>query len=363
MSTKDHGGHGGGHDEHGHGGGHDEHGEHGAHGHDVAQLTEDPYADPGLPHHTPRQTDVDERAAKRAERQVALLFTLSSLGTLAFIACFVLIEKEEELYIVMFGAVNTLNFFLGLTLAISLLGIGFGAVHWARKLMNAEEMVQERHPMKSSEEDTAKAVELWKLGVADSAVPRRKMIWGSFLGAMALFPLTLVVFLRDMGPLPHRRLRETEWDKPEHRKIVRSNGEGRIRPEDMQVGTFISAKPSDSHSLDELAKSALMLIRMRPDEIKSDLQKARGYEGIMAFSKICPHAGCPLGLYEQSTHHMLCPCHQSTFDLANEGKVIFGPSARNLPQLQITVDEEGYLVAARGFDEPVGPSFPERGKV
>lgn len=352
MSTKDHGGHDGGHDDHGHGD---------AHGHELAHPSDDPFADPGMPHHTPRRTDVDERAAKRAERQVAMLFTLSSLGTLGFIACFVAIDKDDELYIVAFGAVNTLNFFLGVTLAVSLLGIGIGAVHWARKLMNSEEMVQERHPMKTPEADTEKVIELLRAGIADSAVPRRKMIWGSFLGAMALFPLTLVVSFRDLGPLPHRRLRTTDWDEPVHRKIVRSIGETRIKPEDMQVGSFISAKPSESHDLNELAKSALMLIRMRPDEIKSEGQRARGFEGIMAFSKICPHAGCPLGLYEQSTHHMLCPCHQSTFDLANEGKVIFGPSARNLPQLAITVDNEGYLVAARGFDEPVGPSFWERG--
>lgn len=331
------------------------------HGHDLAHPHADPFADPGLPHHTPRRTDIDERAATRAERQVAALFWISTFATIAFIACFVMIEKETYVYILGLGTINALNFALGTTLAVSLLGLGIGQIHWARKLMNSEEAVDYRHPMKSSAADTAKALELATEGAADSALPRRKLIWTSLLGAMAIFPLSFLVIFRDLGPLPHRRLRTTEWDQPKHRQIVRSNGGGRVRPEDMQVGSFISARPGDSHSLDELAKSALMLIRLRPEDIRNQGQLEKGYQGILAYSKICPHAGCPLGLYEQSTHHMLCPCHQSTFDLGNGGKVIFGPSARSLPQLAITIDNEGYLVAARGFDEPVGPSFWERG--
>ena len=108
-----------------------------------------------------------------------------------------------------------------------------------------------------------------------------------------------------------------------------------------------------------------MLIRMDPSESVAD-QTPEGedswtYEGILCFSKICTHVGCALGLYEQLTHHMLCPCHQSTFDLADKGNVIFGPASRALPQLAITVDEDGYLIAREGFAEPVGPSFWERG--
>jgi ubiquinol-cytochrome c reductase iron-sulfur subunit len=81
----------------------------------------------------------------------------------------------------------------------------------------------------------------------------------------------------------------------------------------------------------------------------------------MCFSKICTHVGCPINLYEQQTHKLLCPCHQSTFDLSNNGKVLFGPAARPLPQLPIMVDDQGYLVAQSDFTEAVGPSFWERG--
>jgi len=227
--------------------------------------------------------------------------------------------------------------------------------------MNSEEIVDYRHPMKSSSQDTAAVLVMAKAGAADSALPRRKMIWMSLAGAMAAFPITLLVPLRDLGPLPHRKLRETLWKDPARREIVHANGGARLRPDDLQVGSQISARPTGNVSLDDLAKAAILLVRLHPDEVASKTQLDKGYQGIMAFSKICSHAGCPLGLYEHTTHHMLCPCHQSTFDLSRGGKVIFGPAARDLPQLAITVNSEGYLVARGDFDEPVGPSFWERG--
>ncbi|MGQ0623953.1 MAG: cytochrome bc1 complex Rieske iron-sulfur subunit [Sporichthyaceae bacterium] len=325
------------------------------------ELVANPFADPGLPHHTPRRTDTDARAAARAERQVAALFSLASLLTVAFVVAFVAIDKEEIINVVGIGRTNALNFALGLTLGGAMLCVGIGAIHWSRKLMNAEEMVQERHPMKSSPEDTAEVLQMAKAGVADSAIPRRKLIWASLVPALALLPIAPLITLRDLGPLPQKKLRETLFANPKHREIVRANGEKRIRPEDLQIGSLISAKPNDLESLDDLAKAAIMLVRMRPEEIRSKEQRDRGYQGIVAFSKICAHAGCPLGLYEQSTHHMLCPCHQTTFDLADFGKVIFGPGARNLPTLRIGVDDEGFLIALGDFDEPVGPSFWERG--
>jgi len=103
------------------------------------------------------------------------------------------------------------------------------------------------------------------------------------------------------------------------------------------------------------------LVRMEPQEIVAQQGDGWDYQGIVAYSKICTHVGCPIALYEHRTHHLLCPCHQSTFDLANAGAVIFGPAARNMPQLPIGVDSEGYLVAMDDFNQPIGPSFWERG--
>jgi ubiquinol-cytochrome c reductase iron-sulfur subunit len=114
--------------------------------------------------------------------------------------------------------------------------------------------------------------------------------------------------------------------------------------------------------LQEKAKAAIIIVKMNPNEITPWKGRENwNVEGVLAFSKICTHVGCPISLYEQQTHHLLCPCHQSTFDLADNGKVIFGPAARHLPQLPIREDENGYLVARSDFTEPVGPSFWERG--
>jgi ubiquinol-cytochrome c reductase iron-sulfur subunit len=103
------------------------------------------------------------------------------------------------------------------------------------------------------------------------------------------------------------------------------------------------------------------LMRLNPDDLHvSKGRESWNYKGIVAYSKICTHVGCPVALYEQQTHHLLCPCHQSQFDITHEAQVIFGPAKRPLPQLPITIDSEGYLVAQSDFHEPVGASFWER---
>jgi ubiquinol-cytochrome c reductase iron-sulfur subunit len=111
---------------------------------------------------------------------------------------------------------------------------------------------------------------------------------------------------------------------------------------------------------DDFALAPTMLIRFATGEIESAKERNWGVDGHVAYSKICTHAGCPISLYEQQSHNLLCPCHQSTFDMANDAKVIFGPAARPLPQLQIGVDNEGYLIALGPYSQPVGPSFWER---
>ncbi len=117
---------------------------------------------------------------------------------------------------------------------------------------------------------------------------------------------------------------------------------------------------NEGKALDEKAKAAVLLMRIDPKELKEDPARANwSHDGIVAYSKICTHVGCPVALYEHQTHHLLCPCHQSTFDVTEHCKVIFGPAKRPLPQLPITVDSEGYLVAQSDFPEPVGPTFWE----
>ncbi|MFD3841180.1 Rieske 2Fe-2S domain-containing protein [Streptomyces sp. NPDC058642] len=335
-----------------------------AHGAVSVADDKNPFADPGLPPHEHRVQDIDEVAARRSERVVAFLFTLSMLATVAFIASYVAVPHDKAIYVFPIGHINALNFALGLTLGVALFSIGAGAVHWARTLMSDEEMVDERHPISAAPEVREKVFDDFKTGTRESAIGRRKLIRNTMLGALTLVPLSGVVLLRDLGPLPGTKLRHTMWKKG--LLLVNMNTNEPLRPSDIAVGSLTFAKPDgleeDDHEFQtEIAKAALMIVRLQPDDIKDKRELEWSHEGIVAYSKICTHVGCPISLYEQQTHHVLCPCHQSTFDLSDGARVIFGPAGHALPQLRIAVNDEGYLEAQGDFEEPVGPAFWERG--
>ena len=352
---------------------HEEHG--GAvegHGHGHGDL-ENPFADPGLPPHVPRLTDIDEHAAKRAERIVASLFILSAISTIAFMVCYTEVPNNTSSIVNFFpfGAMSASNFALGVTLGVALFAMGGGAIYWARTLMTDVEIPQERHQLESTPHSKVEGIAEFQQGVEDSGWKQYPLIRRTLIGAMAVLPLPALWILRDLGPLPGTSQRQTAWTAGEliindySISLDGTKGNG-VRPADLEVGTLISASPAavltaGDDTNDMMSMSAILLVRMNPSDIQSQQEIDWGYEGIVAFSKICTHVGCPVQLYEQQTHSMICPCHQSTFDLSQDGKVVFGPAARSLPQLPITVNADGYLVARRGFDQPVGPSFWERG--
>nr|WSY55526.1 Rieske (2Fe-2S) protein [Streptomyces sp. NBC_00886] len=335
-----------------------------AHGAVSVADEHDPFADPGLPPHEHRVQDIDERAAKRSERVVAFLFTLSMLATVGFIASYVAIPADESIFVFPIGHISALNFALGMTLGGALFTIGAGAVHWARTLMSDAEIADERHAIEAPPEVKAKVMADFKQGAKESALGRRKLIRNTMFGALALFPLSGVMLLRDLGPLPGTKLRHTLWSKG--KLLVNMNTNLPLRPSDVAVGSLTFAKPEGLEETDEdfqtqIAKAALLIVRLQPENIKDKRELEWGHDGIVAYSKICTHVGCPISLYEQQTHHVLCPCHQSTFDLSDGARVIFGPAGHALPQLRIGVSDEGYLEALGDFDEPVGPAFWERG--
>jgi len=317
------------------------------------------FENPGLPVHRHRMTDVDQKAARRAERQVAFLFGISAIGTIATLVAYFAIKLDGGSLV----QVQHSNLLLGIGMFVSLFGIGVGAVHWAKTLMPDEERVELRHPMRSSDEDRADAVAILKEGSAEAGVGRRPLIRNSLIGALALFPLPGVVLLRDTGPMPENLLSVTPWKAGD--KLVRDvQGGAPLKASDLELGSVAHVMPEGietlANRLEERAKAAVLLIRLNPDDI-DESARAGSHDGIVAYSKICTHMGCPVGLYEQQTHHLLCPCHQSTFDVTKNCEVIFGPAKRPLPQLAITVDADGYLVAKDGFREAIGPSFWERG--
>ena len=323
----------------------------------------EPLADPGVPAATVRRADIDPIAAKRAERQVALLFSLSGLGTLLFIYSFFFIKDNVFIFLPVLGNTNAHQLGIGIGMAAGLFFIGVGLVHWAKTLMPNTPAVQERKELRSTDADRDGLVATAKEGVATAGLGRRPLIKASLAGAAALAGLPAVIMLRDLGPLPGNSLNETNWKSGT--KLVTDPGDRPIKASDLEVGAVAQVLPEllpgQKRTLEDIGKDAVLLIRLRPAEFQLDAERLSWtHEGIIAFSKICSHMGCAVALYEQQTKHLLCPCHQSTFDVTRAAKVIFGPAARPLPQLAITVDAEGYLVAQAPFNEPVGPSFWER---
>ncbi|MEX1209462.1 MAG: Rieske 2Fe-2S domain-containing protein [Candidatus Nanopelagicales bacterium] len=324
--------------------------------------------------HRPRRSDIDPKAARRAERQVASLFILSMVMVVLFVVAYVAIDPYVNIYVPVFGEIGYQNFALGLTFGLGVFCIGAGAIQWAKKLMPDTEVVQERHSLRSTKHEDVEAAEQYERGKEESGFGQYRIIRRTLIAALVFFPIPLIVMLRDLwspknggfGPSPVVLLSQTAW--VEGMPIVTDGTYVKIRPEDIPVGGLVSALPEDieriqkeEHNLNARGKAAIILVRMEPDEIRAQQGEGWDFQGILAYSKICTHVGCPIALYEHRTHHLLCPCHQSTFDLADAGNVIFGPAARRMPQLPIGVDEEGFLVARAPFAEPVGPSFWERG--
>lgn len=324
----------------------------------LATRVERPISDPGIEPHRLRMTDKSEASAKTAERVISILFLLSIVGAiLAVWAFFAFPITDGDLSATRNGAL-----WMGLGMALSLFGIGFGAVHWAKTLMPDHEVAEDRHQARSSDEVRAQAIEIIKLADGESGFTRRKLIRRTMYGALAFFPIPAVIIFGDLGPSVGDTLKNTMWRAGT--RLTKDPTGIPIKASDVTVGSVFHVIPEGLKELDhevklnEKAKAAVLLVRVNPGDLKEDPAKASwSYDGIVAYSKICTHVGCPVALYEQHTHHLLCPCHQSTFDLADHCKVIFGPAARPLPQLPITVDAEGYLVAQSDFLEPVGPTF------
>jgi ubiquinol-cytochrome c reductase iron-sulfur subunit len=296
----------------------------------------------------------DLRKAKVAERIVAACFIIAMLAGIGFIAAYIGLEVHSV------DAVLRSNLALGTTLSVAFLGLAFGATIWVRHLMPDVEITEARKPLASSAEDRAAFAETFAEGADASQFVKRPILRRTLIAATLPLAVAPVVLLRDMGPLPGTSLRHTVWRKG--LRLVEDVSNTPIRPGDPFPGSIITVIPEGYQDDDDaLAKAATIIIKLAPGELQPPTVLNWTVEGIVAYSKICTHVGCPVSLYEETTHHILCPCHQSTFNAPKGAEVIFGPAARPLPQLPITTDAEGYLVAMSDFHEPVGPSFWERG--
>jgi ubiquinol-cytochrome c reductase iron-sulfur subunit len=315
----------------------------------------------------------NERHAKNAERVVAVLFVIAFLAGVGFIAAYVGLEvgvgtipKGANPVV----AVLRSNLGLGTSLAVALLALGAGSLIWVRHLTPNIEIAEERHDLNSDPEDRKAFQREFAEGAAISQVTRRPLVRRTMLLATAPLALAPLVLLRDLGPLPATSLRHTVWRKG--LRAVTLGGLRPLTPADISTpGSLITVIPEGYQNDDDaLAKAGVILIKFAPGELHIPTNYDGGtlvstmnwtIDNIVAYSKICTHVGCPVALYEQTTHHILCPCHQSTFDAANGANVIFGPAARALPQLPLMLTSEGFIAAASDFTQPVGPSFWERG--
>jgi ubiquinol-cytochrome c reductase iron-sulfur subunit len=314
----------------------------------------------GLPPDNPRMI----ARGKRAERLVAACFILTFIAGCGFVAAYVGLGVHTV------DKALRSNLALGLSLAVTLLAVALGALIWVRYVMPDVEVTQERHDLRSPEKERQASEAYFKVGTANSQFVKRPLVRRTLmLGTLPLLAAP-VVLLRDLGPQPGTSLRHTVWS-PGRRLLVYGTNQPITPAEFSAPGGMITIVPDGfEDNQDALTKAAVILIKFRPDELKiptrydgSTLIGTMNWtvDNIVAYSKICTHVGCPVALYEQTTHHILCPCHQSTFDATTGATVIFGPAPHPLPQLPLTTDAAGYLVAKSDFTQPVGPSFWERG--
>ena len=322
----------------------------------------DALQNPGLPPHRLRVTDRDPKAAKRAERIVVALFYVSLAGSIfSMTAYFAFPITPGDI-----GSVRVNNVLVGLGIAFALLAIGVAAVHWGKVLMVDHEGIDIRHPVHGDAKTQARAVEIMRTADAESGFNRRVLIRNGMIASFAALPFPAIFLFRDLGPAagtPAEAISHTLWKQGT--RLTKDPTGDPIRASDVTIGSVFHVIPEGLEEpgdvLEEKGKAAVLLMRLEPGDLHvSERRRDWNYNGIVAYSKICTHVGCPVALYEQQTHHLLCPCHQSQFDITREAAVIFGPAVRPLPQLPITVDSEGYLIARSDFHEPVGPSFWER---
>jgi len=309
---------------------------------------------PPAPRELPAEP-ADMALAKKMERVIATCFVIATVASIGFVAAYVGIRVHS-----VNGTLHS-NQALGLAMSVAFLAMGLGATLWVRHIMPHVELTEERKPLASPEQDRAAFEQTFNEGAETSGFVKRPLLRRTLIGASAALGLAPLVLLRDMGPQPGTSLRHTVWRKGTRLLVYGPNTP--LRPADFaSPGQMITVVPDGyQDNQDELAKATTIIIKFAPGQLQPPTVMNWTVDNIVAYSKICTHVGCPVALYEQTTHHILCPCHQSTFEATRGAQVIFGPAARPLPQLPLGTDTEGYLIATSDFHHTVGAPFWEMG--
>jgi ubiquinol-cytochrome c reductase iron-sulfur subunit len=239
---------------------------------------------------------------------------------------------------------------IGIGVAAAFAGLAITLVTWGNHLMPAEQVTGPREPFGDERELAALERELH-----DPEVSRRSLLRRGLVAAVGVLGAAAILPLRSLGPAPRRSLAVTPWRAG--KRLITDDGRP-VRaaevPKDGLVTVFPEGHPGSSDGQAVLIRTTPGLIHPRPG--RGDWSP----DGLVAYSKLCTHAGCPVGLYEPETHTLLCPCHQSVFDVLDGARPRSGPAAVSLPQLPLRIDDEGYLIATGDFSAPVGPAYWER---
>lgn len=280
----------------------------------------------------------DPAQRRGAERRVAVAYSVSTAAAVGLAVVYWL-GGEPQLE--------------GALLGVALGGIGIGMVMWAKAFLPHDEVAEDRGRIASSEEELASFTAALEEGAA--AVGRRRLLLGLLGGALAALAAAMVFPIRSLGPRPGKGLFETAF-RPGVRLVTVTGVP--LRAEDLSVGTVLTVWPEGAH---RPADAPAVLIRVEDDGLFGDGVLRQGTVGsVVAYSKLCTHLGCPVGLYQAEEHQLLCPCHQSAFDVLDGARPVSGPATRPLPQLPLGTDSDGFLVATGDYEEPVGAGFWNR---
>lgn len=254
---------------------------------------------------------------------------------------------------------NATPWVLGATLGGGLSFLGFGITAWGKYLMPQGPFVEERHELRGTDEER----EVFAAAVVQRGggiLGRRKLLAGlAGLGLAAFGVVFAFPLIRSLGPLPGKTLDKTDWRRGSY--LVDQSGR-EVHVSDLAVGGIVTVFPKDTQDTTEgQAVDQTVLIRVATSDFTTRPgRETWGPQGYLAYSKLCTHLGCPVGLYEQQLELLVCPCHQSMFDVTTGALPNFGPAPRPLPQLPLYIDGRGFIRAQSGYTEPVGPGFWER---
>jgi len=272
---------------------------------------------------------------RRPERIIAICFALSILAALGLFAVYAAGGQTQA---------------EGALLGVALGGVGVGLLVWSKRLMaNIPDETQPRHrpPSANAVEGASDVVEQ---GVSEIA--RRRFLSRLLIGAAAALGLAALFPIRSLGRAPGTSLTTTQWKAGE--RLVTIDGSP-VDATTLAMDSFLTVFPESAPGS---ADSQAVLVRVPPDLLQLPPQALAGApEGLVVYSKICTHAGCPVGLYLATVHQLRCPCHQSTFDVLNGAQPVYGPAPKPLPQLPISIGPDGLLQSLGDFTAPVGPSF------